>query len=113
MTSTRFIFIFLGFIFLIFIILSSSRISGAIQKRFGPIFPPLKLFSVTPTPTPAPKPTFTPTPTSTPGFYNPGGTSTPSTEIPATGPELASLLFLSGSFLTGIYLKRRTKSIKE
>lgn len=108
MTSSRFILIFLGFIFLIIIILSSSRISGALQKRFGNVFPPLKFLSLTPTPTP--KPTSIPTPTPVPNVYNSNGTSIPSTEIPATGPEAVSLLFLSGSFLTGIYLKRLIKS---
>lgn len=111
MTSSRFILIFLGFIFLIIIILSSSRISSALQKRAGTIFPSLKFVS-TPTPSPSPSPTRIPIqpPTETPKLYNSGSTSTPTGEIPATGPEMVGLLFLSGSFLTGISLRKLTKT---
>jgi len=111
MTSSRFILIFLGFIFLIIIILSSSRISGALQKRFGNIFPPLKLYS-TPTPTPTIPIVEQPTPTPT-RVYNYGAFSSPSSEIPATGPELISIILISGSFLTGISLKKLTNTKKK
>ena len=103
MTSSRFILIFLGFIFLIIIILSSGRISAALQKRFGNIIPSMKLYSKpTPTPAPAPLTSILPTPTT---IYNQDTTSSPTGEIPATGPEIISLFILSGSLITGISLK--------
>ncbi len=110
MTSSRLILIFLGFIFLIIVILSSSRISAALRSRFGKFLPPLtptvEETSLTPTPTVL----ETPTPTivygrGTNGTSNKSGTASAKT-IPAAGPADTVWLLLAGSFSAGVILKK-------
>ncbi|MBI2617674.1 hypothetical protein HYW55_06075 [Candidatus Gottesmanbacteria bacterium] len=124
MTSSRFILIFLGFIFIIIILLTSNRIAGALRSRFGRFIP--SIFPITasgtPTPTNLAEVIPTQTPPSTPTPYTsrfPIGTqsttkggvpqtakSSTTNETPATGPESIAFVLLGGSFLTGSLLKR-------
>lgn len=101
MSSTRFILIFLGFIFVIIVILSSQKIAGSLRERFGGIipFPKATTEEITPTPSPIIE-EITPTPTTITV-----GSSTPSDEIPATGPSEVVYLLLGGSFLLGTFFK--------
>lgn len=105
MTSSRLILIFLGFIFLIIVILSSNRIAGFLRERFGK-FLPANNTTVETTPTPT---SFmegeTPTPT-----LIPGTTSTPSGEIPSTGPTELAYLILGGSLVVGLAFKKVSDS---
>lgn len=112
MTSSRLILIFLAFIFLIIIILSSTRISNSLRSRFGNMVPSLKPTTdeITPTPT-VEEQVQTPTPTPT-IFY--GKTTTNGKivqNIPATGPADLVWLVLGGSFFTGVTLKKITSKI--
>lgn len=111
MTSSRLILIFLGFIFLIIVILSSSRISAALRTRFGKMVPSLNPTvedaSLTPTPT-LEMATSTPTPTIVyGGGVSKGGTAS-AKNIPATGPADLVWLVLGGSFFAGVTLKKIT-----
>lgn len=115
MTSSKLILIFLAFIFLIIVVLSSSRISGALRTRFGKLMPSLNPTgeNITPTVTPTIEAeTTTPTPTIVyGGKYNTTtgtGTTSSATKIPATGPEDLVWLVLGGSFFAGITLKKIT-----
>ncbi len=103
MTSSRLILIFLGFIFLIIVILSSSKIAGALRERFGKFLPTANTtVETTPTPTIEAE---TPTPS-----LIPGATSTPSGEIPSTGPSELAYFILGGSLIAGLALKRISNS---
>lgn len=106
MSSNRLILIFLGIIFLIIVILTSSRIAGTLRQKFSAFLPSMSVTTLTPTPTVTQK-TFTPTPTPA---RQTGGTatanSTPNGEIPATGTSDWIWLLLGGSLLVGISLNR-------
>lgn len=112
MSSSRLILIFLGFIFLIIVILTSNQIAAGLRKKFGNIIPSPKLISgATVTPSVSPKMTVTPTLSpSGNGIYNgssKGGIkSTPSGQTPATGPEDFAYLILGGSAGIGFIFKR-------
>lgn len=118
MSSSRLILIFLGFIFLIIILLSSNRIATALRSRFGKFLPALNVsgkISPTPTPTMAFK---TPTPTRLPtitainqtGRFGGGEKgSSPTGEIPATGPSEVVWLILTGSAFLGVTLKKLSR----
>ncbi len=118
MTSSRFILIFLGFIILIIVILSSSRIASTLRDKFGNLIPPsLRLAKISPSPTPI-LTQKTPTPSvytkvisggnnSSNNTFSRSRTSSPE-QIPATGPEDIAWLILGGSFIAGISLKRIT-----
>lgn len=101
MTSSRFILIFLGFIFLIIVLLAGNRIAAGLRAQFGKFLPSTKQTQITPTPTIG---ELSPTPTLT----SSGQGSTSSSEIPATGPENLVWLILGGSLLSGITLKKIT-----
>lgn len=131
MTSSRFILIFLGFIFVIIVLLTSSRIAGALRSRFGKLIP--SIFPITASSSPTPKisqitPNVLPSPTSYasrfPTGTPKGGSNAPTAqrdapdgasqssqtgETPATGPETLLYALLGGSFLTGSLLKRYSK----
>ena len=113
MTSSRLILIFLGFIFVIIVILTSSKIAGALRSRFGGFFPTINTITteeISPAPTLVLRneglveETPTPTPTTPPGQVK--VTSTPSGNIPATGPAEVMWLLLFGSLLGGIALRK-------
>lgn len=104
MTSSRLILIFLGFIFLIIVILSSGRIAGGLRDRFGKFLPISKTATTEVTPTPTIE-AETPTPTIVAGT-----TSTPSGQIPATGPAELAYFILGGSLIAGLALKRISNS---
>lgn len=116
MSSSRLILIFLGFIFLIIILLSSNKIATALRSRFGKFVPTLNVsgkISPTPTPTMALK---TPTPTKLPtitagqtGRFGGGEKGSPPGEIPATGPSEVVWLILTGSALVGVTLKKLSR----
>lgn len=120
MTSTRLILIFLGFIFLIIVILTSSKISSALRQRFAAFVPSMKLANIqggTPTPTGFFEMTLTLTPTPTTVIRSPGTKTSNSVqnttkgglasrEIPATGPEDLVWLTLGGSLTAGVFLKK-------
>lgn len=101
MTSSRLILIFLAFIFLIIIILSSNRISSALRNSLGKMAPSVKTTvedsSLTPTPTEAQTPTATPT-----IVYGKNSAK----RIPAAGPADLVWLVLGGSFFAGVTLKK-------
>jgi hypothetical protein len=107
MSSTRFILIFLGFIFIIIVILSSQKIAGGLRERFGGIIPFPKATNEEVTPTPSAsgfEEETTPTPTLI------LGSSTPSGEIPATGPAEVAYFILGGSLFLGALLRKTTDS---
>lgn len=110
MTSSRLILIFLAFIFLIIVLLSSNRIAASLRTRFGKMIPSLTPITENITPTPSmsqetPTPTLTPTPTIV--YGNASKRSNNSTKnIPATGPADLAWLILGGSFLSGFVLKK-------
>lgn len=114
MLSNRIILIFLGVIFLIIIILSSSKLSQGIKNKFSGVFPNVK-----PVPTVALEanitslPTISPTPTT--AHFTTGQIAqkekAPS-QSPGTGPELASLLALSFIGGSGLIAKRLSSHIK-
>ncbi|OGG00382.1 hypothetical protein A2Y99_00825 [Candidatus Gottesmanbacteria bacterium RBG_13_37_7] len=113
MTSNRLALIFLGFIFLIIVILTSSKIAGFLRTRFARFLPSnLKLTKqITPTPTPTVKLILQPTiiPTVSLQSASSVGTRNKSSsngEIPATGPAEISYLVLGGSMLGGFILKK-------
>lgn len=110
MTSSRLILIFLAFIFLIIVLLSSNRISTALRTKFGKIIPSLSPIteSITPTPTlfeETPTPTYIPTLTTVYGNTNKRSNNS-TKNIPATGPADLAWLILGGSFLSGFILKK-------
>lgn len=109
MSSSRLIFIFLGFILVIIVILTSSQIAGALKKRFGKVIPEAKVISenitVTPIEEPAPSPTETP-------FYNGKKGGSVSNEIPATGPENIVYLMLGTSMAAGFAFKKLSSKVK-
>ena len=112
MTSSRLILIFLAFIFLIIILLSSNRIATTLRSKFGKMIPSLSPITenITPTPTfieETPTPTLTPTPTVVYGNTNKRSNNS-TKSIPATGPEDLAWFILGGSFFSGIVLKRIT-----
>ena len=113
MTSSRFLLIFLGFILVIIVILTSRQIGGALRERFSRFLPAFKVATQTPTLTPTPEVLEEPTPTSTsiPVVYGRGITpdrvdATPPSQIPATGPQALGWLILGGSLIAGLYLRR-------
>src|SRR3989338_1191000 len=111
MTSSRLILLFLGFIFLVIVILSSNRIAAGVRDRFGKFLPFIKSESATqaipPTPTPTIKKTaFISIPTPTLIIY--GEKSTNSSEIPATGLNNVVWLILGGSLTLGGIFKKIT-----
>lgn len=112
MSSTRTILIFLGFIFLIIVILSSGKIAGVLRDRFGKFIPGLTMSSgakITPTVTPL----KTPTPTLTIAPNNQTAVKSPPTapdEIPSTGPENIVYVLISSGFLGGWYLKKLSQT---
>lgn len=107
MSSSRIILIFLGFIFVIILILTSNQISAGLRSRFGSFVPGLK-----PSPTPTSslsfgntvKPFYNPTPTLS--VVNSNLSSTPAGETPATGPENTVLVILGGFFVGGFALNK-------
>lgn len=106
MTSSRLILIFLGFIFVIIVILTSSRIAGSLRSRFGGFFPTVNTttteeISATP---PPPAETPAPAPITPPGKEK--VTSTPGGTIPATGPPEIMWFLLGASFLSGLSLRK-------
>lgn len=110
MTSSRLILIFLAFIFLIIILLSSNRIASTLRAKFSKFIPSLSPITdnITPTPTiieETPTPTLTPTPTIVYGNTNKRPNNS-TKNIPATGPADLAWLILGGSFLSGITLKK-------
>ncbi|OGG26411.1 hypothetical protein A2960_06045 [Candidatus Gottesmanbacteria bacterium RIFCSPLOWO2_01_FULL_39_12b] len=107
MLSSRLILIFLGIIFLIIVILSSSRIAGSLRQRFGSFIPTIRQSAET-TPTPTP---FEETGTPTPTFYF-KITGTPANQIPATGPADLLWLTLGGCLIAGLSLRKFTTSSK-
>lgn len=105
MTSSRLILIFLGFIFIIIVILTSSRIAGSLRSRFGGFFPSINtttMEEISPTPTLAEE---TPTPTPIISSKQVKVTSTPSGTTPATGPAEIMWILLGGSLVTGLSLR--------
>jgi hypothetical protein len=112
MSSSRLILLFLGFIFLIIVILSSARISTVLRERFAGYLPVIQSGNSNPTPTPTILEEIpSPTPTVITGTVS-GKTSfekaksSASNQIPATGPGEITWLIVSGSFLSGMVLKK-------
>jgi len=123
MSSSRIILVFLGFIFVIIVILSSGRIAAALRARLGQFFPFMKSTSLTTSPKVSPtltpsavykiSPTSIPSPTLS-AFY--GGQNTTkggitTTEIPATGPNDLAWVILGGSTAIGYSLKKLSSFI--
>lgn len=76
MTSSRLMLIFLGFIIIIIVVLSSNKIAGALKTRFGGFIPSLKPYAEKVTPTPSKyiamiSPTIAPTASYTASFTAP------------------------------------------
>lgn len=100
--SNKLILIFLGFILLIVVSLTSKQIATALRSRLA--FLPFA--KISPTPTLMEEiPTLSPSPTGKDSFglLNPRDNTR---EIPATGPENVVWLILGGSFFAGITLKK-------
>ncbi len=117
MSSNKLALIFLGFIFLIILVLSSKRLAAFVRSRFGRYLPqttPFSALNTTPTPTQQLQ-KITPSPTkSVQSSPQVKGGETAKTvnnvktpgEIPATGPTEVVYILLSGSFLGGVALKK-------
>lgn len=117
MSSNRLVFLFLGIIFLVIIILSSSRIASTLRGWFGKYIPPSFqgiTLSITPIVTAIPtKIAQAPSPTLIPkNEGNVIGTTkgTPSTQIPATGPQEV-VWFLVGASATGAIVLRKLEKV--
>jgi hypothetical protein len=116
MTSSRFVLVFLGFVFIVIVVLSSGRIAGALRSRFGGFFPTPNILSdsssqtlqSTPTPTHAPQPTMSPTNAPKPTVTVTNRQSVPIRETPATGLETIFFITTSLGLGTGLYLRRKT-----
>lgn len=113
MSSSRIILLFLGFIFIIIVILSSAKIAGGLRQRFGKFIPGGTVTSdISITPSIMPTVTLTPQPTnkvsapSTNKGGQPVSKSSPASETPATGPAETAWLIISGSLLTGIGIRK-------
>lgn len=118
MSSSRLVLIFLGIILVVIVILTSNRIAAFLKSRFGNLVPPLKFSAVETTPTPSPTPTIrlTLTPTEIPTTTTKGGVkiyptmptgkSTPTGQIPSTGPEELAYVLIGGSAGLGFILKK-------
>ncbi|MBI3954912.1 hypothetical protein HY338_00580 [Candidatus Gottesmanbacteria bacterium] len=123
MSSSRIILIFLGFIFIIIVILSSTKIAGALRARFGKFIPggtvtsdiSLTPTNIMPTITITPKPTNKVSVPSTNKGGQPVSKSSPTSETPATGPAETAWLIISGSLLTGIGIRKlgNLKAVKK
>ena len=101
MTSSRLILILLGIIFLVIVMLSSGKIAGTLRERFASFIPNIRpAEEITPSPTHFQEETPTPTPTV---IY---GSSTETSEIPATGPNEIVWLVLGSSMVAGLSLKK-------
>ncbi|MCJ7740794.1 hypothetical protein MUP32_05800 [Candidatus Microgenomates bacterium] len=130
MSSSRIILVFLGFIFIVIVILSSGRIAVALRSRLGQFFPFMKSTSLTTppkiTPTLTPSAVYKISPTSMPSptlsaFYGgqnttKGGQNTTkggvtTAEIPATGPNDLLWVILGGSTAIGYSLKKLSNFI--
>lgn len=107
MSSSRIVLIFIGFILIIIIALTSAKISGFLRDRFGKYIPVPKITNekITPTPTIIPV-TLTPTASPKPTVISRNGSSTPSNQTPATGPEDLVWVLIGGSLVLGITLKK-------
>lgn len=107
MTSSKLILIFLAFIFLLIIILSSNKIASSLRSRFGNLLPSISPISEDITPTPVIEEVITSTPTPT-VIYGKNSTKTNSSvkSIPASGPADLAWLLLGGSFASGVILKK-------
>ncbi len=126
MSSSRILLVFLGFIFIVIVILSSGRIAAALRSRLGQFFPFIKSTSlttppnITPTITPSVINKISPTPTPS-AFY--GGQNTTNSgqnttkggittsEIPATGPNELTWVILGGSGVIGYSIKKLSNFI--
>jgi hypothetical protein len=111
MSSSRLVLIFLGIILIVIVILSSSRIAGALKSRFGKLIPGQFAGAViTPTPTPF---QVSPTPTKTvaSNYSGPTGKSTPNSTIPATGPAEVAWVLIGGSGAAGFLLRKFSKRV--
>ncbi len=111
MSSSRIILLFLGFIFIIIVILSSAKIASGLRARFGKFIPGGTVTSdISITPSVVPTVTLTPKPTVAAPSTNKGGQpvskSSPTSETPATGPAETAWLIISGSLLTGIVIRK-------
>lgn len=115
MTSSRLILIFLGFIFVIIVILTSSKIAGALRSRFGGFFPPINT-TTTEEISPAPTLVLSPDVRRDEGLVEEEQikvTSTPSGNIPATGPAEIMWLLLGVSLLSGLSLRKFSSNSRE
>lgn len=110
MSSSRLVLIFLGIILIVIVILSSSRIAGALKSRFGKLIPGLQFAGTSLTPTPTPfQVSPTPTKTVTSNYSGPTGKSTPNGSIPATGPAEVVWVLIGGSGAAGFLLRKFSK----
>jgi hypothetical protein len=116
MTSSKLILFFIGIILLIVVILSSNKIGVFLRDKFGRFLPSsiVQTAKISPTPIKSLTPTINPITTITPNVqvYNNTGVSkggiqsSPSNQIPATGPEELVYVIISGSFFTGFAINR-------
>jgi hypothetical protein len=118
MSSNRLIFLFLGIILLVVVILSSKRIATTLRGWFGKYIPAIQTTEFSPTPTPTVTPTMgvlSPTPTPRKNAFPTQQGSTPSSQIPATGPETVVWLLLGGGVTGGLTLRKlsRITSLKK
>jgi len=108
MSSSKLIFIFLGFILIAVVLLSSKRIATSLRTTFGRFLP-----ATITKPSPTPNITITPTPTlikKSVSVNNTDKVARDNTgEIPATGPAEIMWLILGGSAFAGTTLIRFSK----
>ena len=110
MSSGKIILIFLGFILLAIVLLSSNKIATSLRTRFGRFLPTVKTTSkISPTPVTmlSPTPTLIKKPVAVTTNGKVAGSNTG--EIPATGPAEVMWLILGGSALAGAALNKLSK----
>lgn len=113
MNSSRLILIFLGIIFILIIILSSSRIGGGLKNRLGSLFSRPVTTQVQDTQQLEPIPTISEeskeTPTPTTSFSN----NTPPAETPATGAAEMFWITTGSGIMISFFARRKSKNLRK
>lgn len=116
MTSGRLILIFIGFVIVAIILLSSNKIASSLRSKFSGVLPPIGVTGkITPTLHPSPTSSFSMiTPAPTVAYIKPTSapvysSSSPNGEIPATGPADLAWMLLGSSATIGVALRMLSK----
>ncbi|OGG06979.1 hypothetical protein A3D05_02390 [Candidatus Gottesmanbacteria bacterium RIFCSPHIGHO2_02_FULL_40_24] len=108
MASSRFILALLGLIFIVIVLLSSSKILESIRSRTGLLTQNNQVEDSTQ----APARTPTTVPTGRDASENKTSPPPESKETPSTGPTEIIYLLLGGGLITGYFINIKTKRIR-